>query len=592
MTLEETAHRLYTLLSQTMLGNAKVFKNLDLDRGNVSPRAIRKFMRALEDKFGGKLHVADVGSLTSAYTIDRIRAEVDIYRPDMFWVDYLTLLKAPSGHQQEYTAVRSLSNGIKSIAMQFRCVGGCSAQVNRDAMSKKAFLPRPENISFGDCLSGTQVIQTKSGMTRLQDVVDKELIVFDGENWEKACVRKVGYKREWIITFEDGTEVRGSKDHKIFLQTGLSSFEWVPINRATEGDYGLVFGEFNKGDDKIDQKAISCFYDGNKTQLIPATEITTDLAICMGLLVGDGWIQTDETWNLSLARIDPDVGKFYQQAIEKTFAKKTKLDKQRYGEVDVIRLSARPIIRQLTYLGMPREYSHSKYIPWSILKSSQKVRAAFLKGLFEADGTITATAIDLATTSTQMAKEVQVLLRSLGIDSTTTTKELYYGLGAISSYPNGKAYKRRDMNRIRIKKHEWDKFENIIGFLSSRKNEKLRTYPRLKTKPTVYSKPLGAYLRPIRVISVVDTRREELMFDVFKKVKGAESYTANGIVVHNSIGHDANLIISLNRKDEWLYYGVVKNRHGPEFGPIRTKFFPDLGIIEESQTQTMEEDDD
>jgi hypothetical protein len=59
----------------------------------------------------------------------------------------------------------------------------------------------------------------------------------------------------------------------------------------------------------------------------------------------------------------------------------------------------------------------------------------------------------------------------------------------------------------------------------------------------------------------------------------------------DSIGHDANLIISLNRKDEWLYYGVVKNRHGPEFGPIRTKFFPDLGIIEESQTQTMEEDD-
>lgn len=154
MTLHEVAYRLYTIFSQEMFGGSKTIRNLDITRGHVPVRKIVKLMNLLEDKFAGKLHVADVGQLADPYTMERIEAEVDAHRPDMFWVDYLTLVKPPPGakNDAEYVQVRQLSNGIAGIAKRRNCVGGCSAQVNREALKQKAFLPRLEHISFGDSI--------------------------------------------------------------------------------------------------------------------------------------------------------------------------------------------------------------------------------------------------------------------------------------------------------------------------------------------------------------------------------------------------------------------------------------------------------
>jgi len=155
MSLAETAFRLYTLFTQQCFGEARVLKNYDLLTGSLSPRRVMKFLMALEDKFKGQLYVADVASLSDPYTNERIEAEVEMYKPDMFWVDYLTLLKPPPSARnggEDWNAVRQLSNGIKNVAMRRECVGGASAQVNREAMRTKVFLPRLEHIAYGDSI--------------------------------------------------------------------------------------------------------------------------------------------------------------------------------------------------------------------------------------------------------------------------------------------------------------------------------------------------------------------------------------------------------------------------------------------------------
>ena len=155
MNLQETAFRLYTLFTQKIFGAERVLKNHDLTMGNVNMRRVQRLFAALEDKYAGQLYVADVSSLADPYTNERIEAEVDIHKPDMFWVDYLTLLKPPAGksvNDDGWGAVRSLSNGIKNTAMRRDCVGGCSAQVNREAMRTNAFLPRLEHIAYGDSI--------------------------------------------------------------------------------------------------------------------------------------------------------------------------------------------------------------------------------------------------------------------------------------------------------------------------------------------------------------------------------------------------------------------------------------------------------
>lgn len=153
MTLTETAFRLYTLFSQQMFGNENTLKNYELTTGKISPKKIVRFLHALEDKFAGQLYVADVSSLADPYTNERIEAEVEVHKPDMFWVDYLTLLKpANSKGVDDWAAVRQLSNGIKNTAMRRSCVGGCSAQVSREALRSNVFLPRLEHIAYGDSI--------------------------------------------------------------------------------------------------------------------------------------------------------------------------------------------------------------------------------------------------------------------------------------------------------------------------------------------------------------------------------------------------------------------------------------------------------
>lgn len=154
MSLEETAFRLYTIFSQKMFGVSGVLKNTDLTLGYVTKRKAVKVLHALEDKFAGQLHVADVGSLSDPYTNERIEAEVQIWKPNGFWVDYLTLMKAPQDRRggEDYSAVRYLSSGIKGTAIRQDVVGGCSAQVNREALKVRSFIPRLEHIAYGDSI--------------------------------------------------------------------------------------------------------------------------------------------------------------------------------------------------------------------------------------------------------------------------------------------------------------------------------------------------------------------------------------------------------------------------------------------------------
>lgn len=153
MTLEETAMRLYTIFSSKLMGPNKAIRNLDLHQGRVTKGKIVRLFNTLQDKFEGQLYVADMGSLSDSYTIERIEAEVEMYAPDMFWVDYLTLMKTPGGVDKEYQAVRKLSGGIKNIAMRHNTIGGASAQVNREAIRKTSLLlPRLEHIAYGDSI--------------------------------------------------------------------------------------------------------------------------------------------------------------------------------------------------------------------------------------------------------------------------------------------------------------------------------------------------------------------------------------------------------------------------------------------------------
>lgn len=155
MSLEDTAYRLYTIFSQKMYGPSKAMKNLDLSSGRVSSAKFRKYLLALQDRFDGKLLVSDIGSMSDPYTVDRISAEMEVHRPDFTWIDYLTLMKAPGVGRdgaEDHTTIKSLSNGVMHALVRHNSAGGFSAQVNRESLKVRSFLPRVEHIAYGDAI--------------------------------------------------------------------------------------------------------------------------------------------------------------------------------------------------------------------------------------------------------------------------------------------------------------------------------------------------------------------------------------------------------------------------------------------------------
>lgn len=155
MTLEETIYRLYTIFSSLLWGQDKVLKNLDLTLGRITVKRVRKFQEWMEDKYSGQLFVADVAAMSDPYTPERIEAEVSLRKPHLYCVDYLTLMKAPGiGRDggEDFMTVKALSNACKGIAQRHNCVGQINAQVNRESMKVKSFLPRVEHLAYGDSI--------------------------------------------------------------------------------------------------------------------------------------------------------------------------------------------------------------------------------------------------------------------------------------------------------------------------------------------------------------------------------------------------------------------------------------------------------
>jgi len=148
-------------------------------------------------------------------------------------------------------------------------------------------------------------------------------------------------------------------------------------------------------------------------------------------------------------------------------------------------------------------------LPEPILRSSREVKAAFLRGLFSADGCICGKEgyISLSTKHRKTAEQVCTLLRTeFGLRSTLVT-----------SWRKGYG-KVRKQHIVRIIDSRL-RFSNEIGFCYTRKQNLLDSFKHIKGRNLVE-----------RVVKI-----EQAVADVFDiEVANDPSYTANGFVSHNS----------------------------------------------------------
>jgi ribonucleoside-diphosphate reductase alpha chain len=195
-----------------------------------------------------------------------------------------------------------------------------------------------------------------------------------------------------------------------------------------------------------------------------------------------------------------------------------------------LRVSRRVFKRFVEALGVRSVTGADKVVPWSIEQAPTDVVAAFLRGLFDADGCAVhqpdkGSYVGLGSISPELLRGVQRLLSTFGISSSIYSSNAAASDGPFShTRADGTSvtYSRKASYDLRITAGSLDRFAAEIGFSLSRKQATLAEIVRTRRSYDVDT--------TIRLASRVDDG-VELTYNLSEPRN--HSYVANGVVVRN-----------------------------------------------------------
>jgi ribonucleoside-diphosphate reductase alpha chain len=190
-------------------------------------------------------------------------------------------------------------------------------------------------------------------------------------------------------------------------------------------------------------------------------------------------------------------------------------------------------------LGLRPAVAHEKSVPEAIFTAPKEPTAAFLRGFFDADGTVSRPSehplVSVTSTSRRLIEQTQILLLQFGIFSTIT---VYRAADKNASRSSGLTYVTKD-GEYREYQSIHDSYKLCIGAYPSIERFAQRIGSALPRRRQALES-LVAYRRmdlrhvsdKTRVSAVVDEGVEEPVYDL--TVLDTKSFIANGLIVSNS----------------------------------------------------------
>ncbi len=274
----------------------------------------------------------------------------------------------------------------------------------------------------------------------------------NGEDWTRRIVTKSGYA------------IQGTLKHRIkVVDKATGEWTWKRFADIAPGDVApLSMGQLVGTPQTVALPPLGEeYWTGDYTTRAPQT-MTPDLAELIGYFMGDGSMHAKGP-RFCVANADTDVAQRVQTLVKSLFNLNAHLtDQQGYCEVAVHSV---PLALWWDACGFtkrsPSENHSGKgyvpHIPDAVLASNDPlVYGAFLRGLFEADGTVTNGVPCWTTVKQSFSEEVKTLLLTLGLPTVSDTTQTGWG--------NSAAY------RLRLRNSSYaDTFRATVGFMSARK---------------------------------------------------------------------------------------------------------------------------
>ncbi|MGL4742836.1 MAG: LAGLIDADG family homing endonuclease, partial [Dermatophilaceae bacterium] len=433
------------------------------------------------------------------------------------------------------------------------------------------------------CLTGDTLVTTDRGLTRLAELGDVW-----GEKWQDLDLRVSTDDGEQVATkffvngeeptrrvvTEGGYRIQGTLAHRVkVVDSSTGEWVWRRMAEVAPGDVvpvqlGTLVGEPRRVPLPVLDQA---YYAGDREVVVPE-QVDAELAELVGYFMGDGSLHAKGI-RLCVADTDTDVVDRLTVLGKGLFNLAPVVSAQQ-GYQEVTLQSVR-LARWWQAAGFAKNLpgvDHSgkgwtPRVPSAVLETNDaSVYAAFLRGLFEADGTVLQGVPNVATASESFAAEVRTLMLTLGFP--TTTRQSQSGWGGTSHQV-----------RVRNIRHAIA-FGTRVGFMGGRKAALLATTAsaqagnrdRIHLPREVWQEivPIGHELRQLvqqgvargvglsrdlatRVLAATgDARVEHALGYVYEAVAANEdggvqptydlsvpsnvTYVAGGFVSHNTIG--------------------------------------------------------
>ncbi len=324
------------------------------------------------------------------------------------------------------------------------------------------------------CLVGNSLVSTSRGLVRLRSLgnplgeqwqpLDAEVATDDGPRQASHfCVN--GFERVVSIETGRGYRIQGTSTHRIKVVNRDGEWEWRRFAEIAQGDrVPLMLGSIVGEPQEVELPPLGELYWTADSRTCVPRRMTPELAELVGYFMGDGSLHA-KGLRFCVAKEDRDVVEHLCDLGAALFDLEPHVtEKQGYTEVA---LNSVPLVLWWEACGfakLPPSAEHSgkgwhPHIPDAVLHANDReVYAAFVRGLFEADGTTNNGYVSWTTVTESFSRDVQSLLLALGF---VTTRKVD---GAGSNWGANDRFVLRLLNVSASQR-----FLEEIDFISSRK---------------------------------------------------------------------------------------------------------------------------
>ncbi|HEX2274530.1 MAG TPA: LAGLIDADG family homing endonuclease, partial [Acidimicrobiales bacterium] len=349
------------------------------------------------------------------------------------------------------------------------------------------------------CFTGDTRVHTDKGLIRFDELVDRArrgetfgVYTHDATSADAPTERVeitspeaimiTGWNEIVRLRFDNGAELRCTPTHKVFtVNRG-----YVPASDLTPEDRVKVLdlpAPAISADSRLpvstDVRDYEVKGDWARSLRLPE-KWSPEFGHYLGWLVGDGCISGDVVTTVYGGGDDQEhiLPKHLELLTWMNGDRTPKPSMQANGTVQ-LRQSRRVISRFLEALGVSHAKAAQKVVPWSVEQAPPEAAAAFLRGLFDADGCVydgsKSRYVGLGSTSSELLRGVQRLLSTFGILSRIySVRES--GPNAFSHHRNDGTtaiYRSADFYDLRISGLSIAAFAQHIGFDVPSKAQKL-----------------------------------------------------------------------------------------------------------------------